>query len=437
MLAAGIALAVNGWGLVGPEGTVRFFGKTNATTLLVWGLWWPCMIWCAVLLGRVWCVVCPLELLNNLAERTARRLGFGQLQLPRWIVSGALIIALYGALQLVVAGEVIIRVPAYTSIFLLLLAAIAVITGLLYRDRALCRGFCPIGELLGTYGRGGMLAVRAAQEETCRTCTERNCVSNANRYKLDCRSCPSLLNPPKLEAGRDCLVCMQCFKSCSKENVQVILRWPFDKSDTRPPITRWPTTLFVMLVSGFVSWELSTEWGAAEAMFLAVPQRLAHLASLARWQGYFNGIWALVVVPLFLWSALGWILVLRKGAPNLTTAWRLLALPMAVVVSAGHMARGLAKFTSWASFLPYAAHDPSGIGAAVAMANKEIARPAGILPVPLVSAFGAIVVLSGLWFALREAKLVYPGRFAPYRIPLLGMTAFLLFFILGWGLAGK
>ena len=56
-------LAVFGWGLFAPEGVQsKQFAKTNIVNLLIWGLWWPAMVWMAVFFGRFWCAVCPLEL---------------------------------------------------------------------------------------------------------------------------------------------------------------------------------------------------------------------------------------------------------------------------------------------------------------------------------------------------------------------------------------
>ncbi len=63
MLVVFVALAVIGWGQYPPPGVAdKLYAKTNLVTLLVWGLWWPAMIWVAVLLGRAWCMICPLEL---------------------------------------------------------------------------------------------------------------------------------------------------------------------------------------------------------------------------------------------------------------------------------------------------------------------------------------------------------------------------------------
>lgn len=72
MLAIFTALALVGWGHFTPQGVdEKLYAKTNIVNLLIWGLWWPAMIWVAVLFGRAWCMICPLELVANLAERAA------------------------------------------------------------------------------------------------------------------------------------------------------------------------------------------------------------------------------------------------------------------------------------------------------------------------------------------------------------------------------
>ncbi|MBI4581947.1 MAG: 4Fe-4S binding protein, partial [Planctomycetes bacterium] len=76
MLAVFLALAVIGWGRFAPPGVAqKLYAQTNLATLLIWGVWWPAMVWIAVLFGRAWCMACPLELVSNVSERIGRRLG--------------------------------------------------------------------------------------------------------------------------------------------------------------------------------------------------------------------------------------------------------------------------------------------------------------------------------------------------------------------------
>jgi len=70
MLAVFITLIIIGWQIYTPENVNdKLFAKTNIVTLLIWGIWWPLMIWLAVTMGRVWCMICPLELVSNITER--------------------------------------------------------------------------------------------------------------------------------------------------------------------------------------------------------------------------------------------------------------------------------------------------------------------------------------------------------------------------------
>lgn len=246
-----LTLASMGWGLF-PHNDVndKLFAKTNLTNLTIWGLWWPSMIWGAVLFGRIWCAVCPMELISNFSERLGRVIGIRQKSLSKWLRSGFLIVVFYALIQLLVAGVHFHRIPAYTSIFLIVLLTIAMFTGLFLKDRAFCRGFCPVGMLLNAYGRGSMLVVRHDSDQTCASCTSRDCVLPDNRGKLTGRSCPSLLNPAKLNSTSDCLICGQCIKSCAPFNMKLFLRSPFQPPDDREPLASWPLTLFIILVSG-------------------------------------------------------------------------------------------------------------------------------------------------------------------------------------------
>lgn len=74
-------------------------------------------------------------------------------------------------------------------------------------------------------------------------------------------------------------------------------------------------------------------------------------------------------------------------------------------ISAGHMAKGLAKFVSWAPFLPQAWSDPHGTKSVLAITAKTAVAPTPWLPIGPVAGVGlALVVVAG-GLALREARL--------------------------------
>jgi hypothetical protein len=211
------------------------------------------------------------------------------------------------------------------------------------------------------------------------------------------------------------------------------LRRPFHPADARQALASWPTTLFLMLVSGFVIGELCSEWSTAQAAFLWVPEEVARWLNLSVDAGWIEGLWALFVVPLVVWLTLGALVLLSRGATSLADAWRQLALPLAVVIAAGHMCKGLAKIASWAGFLPLAIQDPKGVATALGLGAKMIPQAASLLPMFIVSAMAVLLVLSGAYFALREVRLTSPETHRRYRPALVAIGACCLFIVFGWG----
>lgn len=436
LLGVFLWLAMLGWGRFAPEGVAsKLYAKANLVNLLVWGLWWPGVVWATAWLGRVWCAVCPMELVSNAGERIGRRWRFPQGRLPRWASAGGLIVLFYFLIQMCVAGAELHRVPALTSAFLWLVLGLALATGLLLKDRAFCRGFCPVGLLLNVYGRGGMVAVRPKEHLPCHGCSGRECKVSANRHALDARSCPSLLDPSKLDGNADCLLCGQCLKACKPGNLALRLRAPFAADDRRPLMASWPATLFVMIVSGFVTYEMFSEWKAAQAVFLKpVEHFVAWTGTGPVAAGWVKGAYLLLVVPVGLWSIAGVTTRALGGAPSPGEAWRRLALPMVVVIAAGHMAKGLAKIVSWGGYLPGAFREPLGVETARALTARTLAAPAGWLSLPTVSLIGCVLLVVAVWLGIREARLADRTTPAARSVPVIAWGVFYLVLVAGWGL---
>lgn len=425
VLAVYIALAWIGWGQLTPEGVnAKLYAKANLVSLVIWGLWWPAMVWVAVLLGRVWCAVCPLEWLMGLCERARGALGLRGRAVGGWVAGGAVAVALFIVLQLLVPGVQLHRVPHYTSLFLIALLLGAVVSGLFLKDRAFCRAFCPISVLLNAYGRGGMIAVRGGAGASGPGC--------CGAAGVDARACPSRLNPPKLDSNKDCLVCGQCIKAGEAGGMQLLLRAPFSRSDARAPLASWPVTVFVMVVSGFVTYELCGVWKAADAVFQWVPRSVSAAWGLGSAAGWVQGIWTVFVVPALLWLLLGCVALALGAARGLGDAWRRLALPMAVVVAAGHMAKGLEKFTSWAGYLPLALAEPEGIRTALGITAKTVAPPAPWLPAGALSLVACLLIGASIPLAMREARLADPGGSLARLLPIAVLGATYFFVVAGW-----
>lgn len=454
VLGVFVSLAVFGLGHYTPDGVnAKLYAKTNLVNLAIWGLWWPAIVWTTFLLGRAWCIVCPLELVSSQAQKLSSGLGIHQRPIGGWLARGSLVILFFALLQMLVPGVQIHRVPHYTSLFLWTSLGLALAVGLFFKDRAFCRGFCPVSLLLSAYGRGGMLAVRPADASCCRsadgprpqqfqppegTTVDFAAAATGDRSRFDAkapnaRACPSLLNPARLNTSKDCLVCGDCIKADASGTMQLLVRPPYSRADAREPLASWPLTLFVMIVSGFVTYELSGVWKAAEPVFLWAPKQMSAALNLTSAGGWIQGFWTVLVVPLLLWLVLGAVTLAFGGAASLADAWRRLALPLAVVVATGHMAKGLEKFTSWIGFLPYAWAEPTGVQTAIKMNAKALAQPAAWFAPTTLSICAMLLLALGIGLALREARLADPGKGRARFASILLLGGFYGFLVFGWG----
>jgi hypothetical protein len=143
-------------------------------------------------------------------------------------------------------GILLLRPPAPR--FLVGLAVFTVFVSVVFRGRAFCRTLCPASELLATYGRGGMIAIRPASGDVKSTC-------------------PAALEPAALKDSRECKFCMSC---AQQGGMRVLLRWPFSAADVRQALSSWPAALFVMLTSAALVWRRTGDARLAIALWPAM-----------------------------------------------------------------------------------------------------------------------------------------------------------------------
>ncbi|MBM3472537.1 MAG: hypothetical protein FJX75_04590 [Armatimonadetes bacterium] len=385
LLVAVVLLTANGWG-GGPglsSDEILTLRKTNLTTLLVWGLWWPAMIAAAVAVGRGWCMVCPLELVNRGGDALARRAGWRRLPLAPWMRAGWLIVVGYVLLQVLVAGLTIHRVPHYTALMLTALLGTAAVTGLLFREpRSFCRSFCPAKALLTAYGRLAAAQLDVRDPQMCADCSTRECVSPDRRHCFEGRSCPSLLQPWARTLSDNCVLCLECAKACPYGNVG--LGWVRGTQGARRPQRLVPyEAAFAMIAAGFVAHEVIGEVKPLDARFHLVAQSL-HDALPAVDFAWFEALWFLGLFPLLLWSAIALLAFGVGQRGRLRDLLIAAATAAAPVVALAHLAKAAAKVSSWAGFLPLALEDTRGMITFRAIMDHSLAPPAALLGHPAI-----------------------------------------------------
>jgi polyferredoxin len=405
VLAIFVLLTINGLGIgldQSPE-ELMTLRKTSLTTLVVWGLWWPGMIALALALGRAWCTVCPMELVNRAGDELARSLGWPRLKLGRWLRAGWLIVVAYLVLQLLVAGFSIHRIPHYTALMLLVLIGAALATGLIFREpRSFCKILCPAAALLSVYGRYTPLQLDVRDPQVCSDCRTRDCVAQSYRHRFDHRSCPSLLRPFARQQSDACVLCLQCAKVCPYENIGLGLVKNTSGS-RRQRMLRPYEAGFLIFAGGFVAHEVIGEVAWLDEYFHAVPKALQRLMPSVSF-GWFEALWFLAVVPLILWMAASGLAYLFGHRQNLRSRLLAVATGAAPVVAIAHLAKAAAKITSWAGFLPLAAADPGGLQTLHQITGKALASPRPLVSFSLVGLIMLVLLSLFAWRSVRWIK---------------------------------
>lgn len=418
-------LAVNGWGVGAGEASGRqlVLRKTNLTTLAVWGLWWPAMIALALFLGRAWCTVCPMELLDRAGDAAARSAGWRRFGLPRWMRAGWAIILTYLLMQVLVSGAAIHRVPHFTSIMLAALGVLALASGLAFADaRSFCKGLCPAGALLSVYGRYTPVQLDVSSRDVCSTCTTRDCVRAENRHRFDVRSCPSLIRPFHRSQSDGCVLCFQCAKVCPHENVGFGVVAPASTSRQHRPLQPFEAA-FVTVAAGFVGHELIGEVAWLDGLFHAPPAALHRLLPGVGF-GWYEAVWFLGVFPAALWTLVTGLGRLLGHRGSVKEALLAAATGAAPVIAVAHLAKAVSKVAAWAGYLPLALRDPVGLRTLEKLSSGGVPTPAPLLGLSMLGAMMAMAVLLIAWRSWRWARVAAPSHLPAARAGFVVVTTF-------------
>lgn len=190
----------------------------NFGLLLFWSVFWPTFIMISlVLVGKMWCAICPLGALSAAAQRFGlnrrfpAKLGGGVIALVIWI----------GVVWMVREIFDISSIGALTAWFFIGFVVAAVVVGLIFRQRSWCQHVCPIGIIAGLWSMLAFVELRPTREK-CKACRSYECVRGSGSTQ----GCPMALHPGRLESNRDCTYCLNCVKACPYDSPQIRLRMP-------------------------------------------------------------------------------------------------------------------------------------------------------------------------------------------------------------------
>ncbi|MBN1974376.1 MAG: 4Fe-4S binding protein [Sedimentisphaerales bacterium] len=397
MLIVFILLVAGGLGVTASDPDLIYrLRYTNLANLIVWSYWWPLIIIAAIFLGRLWCTVCPVELITYYAGKIGLKR-----QAPHILKSGWIVTIFYTLIWIVGVHTLAVnRVPHQMALYMLMLIILAIDISLIFQNRAFCSYICPVGHLLGLYALMSPFEWRADDQSICSNCKTKDCVVKKNHYRLISRSCTSNLYPAAIKDNRDCLLCTQCLKACPYKNIRFSARRPF--ADFFTGIDLRPAEVgFILLVSSFVVFEILSEWIVSLDILMWAPDHFT--SALGITGSMANFVSAIIMFIVFPALALLVLIVLaqlvsdEKGAP-LGAAIRTFALLLLPTVAGAHIIKSILKMSSQIPFWRHALSDTNGIETAqrIAAGTLELNKSASDALYPAISLIAAAILLIAL-----------------------------------------
>lgn len=306
----------------------------NFGMLVTWLVWFPVLPITAVLLGRVWCGICPIVGVGDLVSKLVRfNLPVPKLlkRLDFWTVAVSFLFLdyvedLFGVPEL----------PLATATLLVVIIGTAALFCVLFERKAFCRYVCPLSSLLGTYATMSLFEIRG-NKKVCQTqCGLHTCFKGTDQVD----GCPLGSYPASISTSFECMMCGNCVRSCDNRGVQLNLRPPLSELWHRPQPMLAMSLFAVALIGVMAQHQFSglSFWNGIETS-LGLSAFVAHTL-------LFTSFLLLALVPFILSSTLSAAASQERLGRNLAL-YGLAFIPLAF---SGHVAHVAHEFLSGGLF---------------------------------------------------------------------------------------
>lgn len=187
--------------------------RIGLSVLLMWGIFWP--LFTAVVtptLGNAFCAVCPHGFVGKWLSRIGLRRNFPRRLRGVWI-SLAVVVLGYWVVSFSMPG-VLSNSTRDTAWYFLGFTIVAFGVFFVFKDMAWCKHLCPLGRLLASHGRIGMLRIETDQK-ACVECRSFDCA----------KACSYHLSPFRFAERNDmgaCTLCTDCVTACDSVHVSAV-----------------------------------------------------------------------------------------------------------------------------------------------------------------------------------------------------------------------
>jgi transcriptional regulator with AAA-type ATPase domain/polyferredoxin len=188
--------------------------------VVIWGVWEPAIIAAFLLVGRVWCTVCPL----STAGRLATRLLDLRRPPPAGLKQAGIWLGTVGFFAILWVERVfhMTRAPLPSGVLLLALMGAAAVFAVLYQRETWCRYVCPLGTLAAGYALPAPLQVRANPNVCATYCTDHACYKGTDARP----GCSVFHHPLFASEGHLCKLCFSCVHVCPHGSAKLYARPP-------------------------------------------------------------------------------------------------------------------------------------------------------------------------------------------------------------------
>jgi hypothetical protein len=444
-LAAFAALVVLGFSASSSDPAfLHQLRNTNLGNLIVWSYWWPAIVIGAIFFGRVWCMVCPVEIITSFFAKIGLKR-----KRPKWLLSGWAITIFYILILFVgIQGFAIHRNPSFMAIYLLFIVGVSILIGSLYEKNTFCRYVCPVGHLLGLYSRLSFIGWRVKDKSICDTCKDKSCIHNKYKYNLNYKSCGVDLYPAKIEDNEHCILCAGCLKTCGKYQSEPNAGRPnpgfkhigFAKDLFKLKPLKMAEFVFVIIVSGFVIYEILSEWKVSKEILMYLPNLIydGMAVSSPFIMGIIKSIIIFGILPLIIWLIPFTITKFLGTSIKLKDYVLQFGIAFIPIIAAAHLSKAILKTTSRVPYLRHLFEDVTGMSTTQKILDGEIALQQTPEWVKIsVSLLLTLVIVAGIWLCIKVVRKLYikadkPGAMKPFYLIPITYGGIFLIMILTW-----
>ncbi|MDP3104498.1 MAG: 4Fe-4S binding protein [Candidatus Methanoperedens sp.] len=275
------------------EPDLRFQGGIPFATTMIWDLWHPILAFTIIFVGRLWCFACPIGAVGDWTQSVfSLKKKYPEKYRNLWI---AVILFL-----VIFAAErhffMFTRNPPNTALLLLFFTGLAVVMGAIFEKRAFCRYICPIGLVLGVFSMLSIIELRCKSKKTCSDHDIKECVVGSEAGK----GCPVGEFPQTMERNNYCIMCMECVKSCSKDNIRISPRLP-GADMIRSRKTHMDEAYLVhgiIIIFLFVMGMERFEFRNIIINFVRWTAPFDYVANFTFFASYYRNMWAIIIFTL-------------------------------------------------------------------------------------------------------------------------------------------